>query len=245
MSLLLLLLLAPAQASDSQALVYDLSVGGRAVGSREVTINYLDVDGAAVRVIESYTAFDVQVAGVPFSYVNRASVRVDARGAAFTSSVSENGELREVQARSRRDGSWTVTVLEDGTRAATRLSPGDVDLCSLELLDPIRHEELTARPRAELLAAETGTLLAGQVEDLGESSLDIGGSAVPVHRWAWTPPTGRVELAWSLDGLLVSYETAWMGKKLGARLRALPSPRSFGEIGPIGGVVEGVAEEEL
>ncbi len=246
---LLLTLLSPdARAVDqtsSQELVYDLRLGNRVVGSREVTLRYLDTGNGVVRVIESYTALETNVAGAAVSYANRASARVETRGASFTSSVSENGRIREVQARQRRDGSWKVTIIEDGQLATTTLRADQVDLSSLELLDPVRHRELTERPRAEVLAAETGTLLAGTVEDLGEGTLTVGGQDIAVHRWAWSPAAGRHQLAWSLDGLLVAYDATWMGSTLSAVLREPPPARSYGEIGPVPDVVEDVSELEL
>lgn len=231
---------------DSQTLLYDLRVGDRAVGTREVKLSWMATDSGEVRLIESYTELQVPLPTGEFSFVQRASARVSNRDASFTSTVSENGRLREVQARQRSSGAWKVTVIEDGELKQGTLEAGQVDLCSLELLDPVRHGELTGRARAEVLAAETGTLLAGAVQDLGEGTVTLGGQSVPVHRWSWTPTAGPVELAWSLDGVLVSYTSQWMGKELKAVLREPPPERSFGDIGSVPTVIDaGVAEQEL
>lgn len=232
--------------TDAQALLYDLRVGGQLVGTREVTLRYLRTEAGDVRVIESYTDFEVALPTGPFRFRNRASARVSNRDASFTSAVDENGHGREIQARQRGGGAWKVTVIEDGAVRQATLEPGQVDLCSLELLDPVRRAELTGRPRAEVLAAETGTLMDGAVAEVGEGTVTVNGEVVPVQRWTWTPAAGPIELSWSLDGLLVSYTSQWMGKELRASLRELPTARSFGDIGEIPAVIEaGVAEQEL
>ena len=136
-------------------------------------------------------------------------------------------------------------MLEQGEIKQTTLPASSVQLSSLELVDPVRHRELTGRARAEVLAAETGTLLVGLVADLGEGTVEVGGQALPVHRWQWSPAAGQVELAWTPEGILVAYETDWMGMELSARLRAAPEARSFGEIGTIPDVVDEVGESEL
>lgn len=245
----LLALSQPAAALEQthvQTLLYDLRAGDTPVGTREVTLRYLDRDGAEVRLVESYTELQLSLPTGPFSYVQRASARFTSRDASFTSTVSENGKLREVQARQRSSGTWSVTVIEEGELKQATLEPGQVDLSSLELLDPVRHLELTSRPRAEVLAAETGTLMAGAVQDLGEDTVRLDGQDIAVHRWSWSPTVGSIELAWSLDGVLVRYSSQWLGKELQAQLRQAPEARSFGEISSVPTVIDdGVSEQEL
>lgn len=242
----LLGLVLPALADGEQSLLYDLQMDGQHIGTRHVTLRFLSAeDGGEVRVIESYTELEAPIAGGTYAFANRATARVEAASTGFTSSVSDDGKVSEVQARQRSDGTWKVTVIEGREVKQATLPRGQVDLSSLQLLDPVGHRELTARSRASVLAAETGTVLSGPVEDLGEASLSIGGDTISVHRWAWTPTAGRVELAWSMDGVLVSYDSAFMGKALQARLREVPPSRTFGEIEAVAPVVEDVAEQEL
>lgn len=233
-------------AADAQTLLYDLRLDGQQVGTREVVLRYLeDASGREVRLIESYTELQAPIAGRTYSFANRATARVEAVKTSFTSSVSEDGQVREVQARQRSDGTWKVSVIEDGELKQAELLRGQADLSSLQLLDPVGHRELTTRSRASVLTAETGTILSGLVEDLGEGVLTLGQDAVAVHRWSWTPATGRVELSWSMDGLLVGYDSAFMGRTLQARLRDAPTARAFGEIEAVAPVIDAVTEQEL
>ncbi|NOY26985.1 MAG: hypothetical protein GXP62_14035 [Oligoflexia bacterium] len=237
---------AGASADDTQTLLYDLNLDGQHVGTRQVTLTYQhDAAGREVRQIESFTELQATVLGQTYHFANRASARVGTVKTSFTSSVSENGQVREIQARQRNDGSWRVSVVEDGKLMQTDLPRGQADLCSLQLLDPIGHRELTTRTRASVLAAETGTIMSGLVEDLGEGTLSLGQDTVAVHRWSWTPKSGRVELAWSMDGLLVSTDSTLLGRPLRARLRAAPVARAYGEVQALTPVVGDVAEQEL
>ncbi|MCB9780499.1 MAG: hypothetical protein H6742_18175 [Alphaproteobacteria bacterium] len=231
-------------APEAWDLTYDLRVGEQPVGTRTVTITFLPNDR---RIIESYTELAVGLPGAAqWTMVHRASATTSAAGASFTSSVDENGTVREVQGRQRRDGSWMVSVVEGGTVRQDTVAAGRIDLSSLELLDPVRRRELTGRGTAGVLAAETGTLLSGPVQHRDEGVRTIGGQAVPVDVWTWTPESGAVTLSWSLDGVLVGYESAWMGKKLQAVLRDPPPRASLGDVAPVGDVIaQDVVEQEL
>lgn len=230
--------------TDTWELVYDLRLGDEAVGSRTVTVRWLGEDR---RIIESYTELSAPLpAGGTWTMTQRASATTDTASASFTSSVDEAGTVREVQGRQRRDGRWTVAVVGGGDVRQDTVPAGRIDLSSLELLDPVRHRELTGRSRATVLAAETGTLLSGTVTDLGETRRTIDGQVVPVHAWTWAPESGPVTLSWSLDGVLVAYESQWMGRTLSAELRDPPPRRRLGEVDPVGDVIErGIVEEEL
>jgi len=245
--LLLLGFTLPALAAPGdQELVYDLRVGDQSVGTRTVSIRFLDgADAAGVEVIESYTQIDTTLMGTPLHFENRASAQLDAGTSSFVSSVDENGHLREIQARQRRDGVWKVTVIEDKAVKQADLPRGQVDLSTLQLLDLQAARDLTARARASVLLAETGTVMSGQVDDLGEGTVDVAGQSLPVHRWAWSPALGRMELAWSMDGVLVSYQAPWMGRTLQAKLRSVPAPRSWGQVEPVSAATGGMSEQEL
>ena len=72
--LLLLGFTLPALAAPGdQELVYDLRVGDQSVGTRTVSIRFLDgADAAGVEVIESYTQIDTTLMGTPLHFENRA-----------------------------------------------------------------------------------------------------------------------------------------------------------------------------
>ena len=243
----LLGLVLPALATGEQVLLYDLSLDGQRVGTRHVTLRSLQAeDGGEVRVIESYTELEASIAGQTLDFANRATARVETATTSFTSSVSEGGQVREVQARQRSDGTWKVTVIEGSEVKQATLPRGQVDLSSMQLLDPVAHRELTARARASVLAVETGTLFSGLVEDLGEGQIELSDGAVSVHRWAWSPSSLRMELAWSQDGVLVAYDSQVLGRTVQARLRQVPAARSYGDIELVAPVIDqGLAEQEL
>jgi hypothetical protein len=243
---LLALAAAPARAADA-VLRYTLSMDGKAVGSRELTLTSLPAEpgGPSVRMTSSFTELQVTLAGVPWSFQQRASAVVRDGRSSFTSSVQENGRLREVQARQGQDGRWRVVVLEADRAGSGELRASEVTLTSMDLFDPDARLRLTTAGTARVLAAETGTVLEGPVEDLGEGVVRIAGQDVAVHRWAWTPAAGRMELSWSMDGLLVAYQTTVAGKKLDATLTQAPAGLSFGEVEDPRADRPTVREEEL
>jgi hypothetical protein len=214
------------------ALSYALTMDGKSVGTRDVTITTMasDANTAAPRVLSSYTTLSVSIAGVPWTFQQRASALVSNGRSSFTSSVNENGTLREVQSRQLNDGSWTVVVVEKGSTGSGNLRASEVDLTSMDLFDPEARTRLTGNSRVKLLASETGTVLEGPVEDLGESLVRIAGKDVSVHRYAWTSAAGRMEFSWSMDGLLVGYQTSVLGKKVEALLTQAPAGISYGDV---------------
>lgn len=229
-----------------QSLRYTLSLDGKSVGHRDVTVRYLPSGTGEVRILETWTEINASVAGAPITWRNRATAKAGVGAPGFTSSLDENGTLREVQARVLPDRRWQVTVVEAGETKTWTLRGGEVTLSSLDLLDPQRRLLLTdGRDAASLLMAEVGNVLTGAVEDLGEGTVKVAGQDVDVHRWGFTPDTGRIELAWTADGLLVSYQMAWMGRRLTGVLDALPPPPEFGEIQIAPGLGGGFEEEKL
>lgn len=245
LALSLFALIASALAGE-QSLRYSLSLDGKSVGHRDVTVRYLPAGAGEVRILETWTEIDATLAGAPVRWRNRATAKAGVGAPGFTSSLDENGTLREVQARVLPDRRWQVTVVDQGESKTWTLRGGEVTLSSLDLLDPQRHLLLTdGRASASLLMAEAGNVLTGAVEDLGDGRVKVGGEEVEVHRWAFTPDTGRIELAWTADGTLVSYQMSWMGKRLTGVLDALPPPPEFGEIQIAPGLGGGFEEEKL
>lgn len=226
-----------------QVLVYDLRLDGATVGTREVTIRYLRTSAGEVRIIESYTDLRASIAGVSYAVKNRASAKVGAGAPGFTSSVDENGKVREIQGRLLPDHRWQITIAETGKIETWYLRPSEMQLSSLDLLDAQRSRNLwgaVGSPVAMLLV-ESGAVLTGPVASLGERTLKVGGVDVATNRYAWTSEAGASELAWTSDGVLVQYTTRLLGVPVSATLRELPPPPSFGEIEgfePQGGALE-------
>lgn len=212
-----------------QTLTYDLTMDGKHIGQRELTLRYIQTSTGEVRILETYTELNASAAGQTWTLKNRATLKAGGTPG-FTSNIEENGKLREVQGRMLPDRRWLVTVTEGGKTQTWTLRASEINLSSLDLLDPSRHALLLDNRTANVLVAETGGVLPGPVEDLGEGTLTIGGEEVPVHRAAWTPETGRMELAWSMDGLLLSYETQVLGRKLKAQVTEVPPPPTFGTV---------------
>ena len=219
-------------APGDAVLSYTLTMDGKSVGKRDVTITTMAAEANATppRVLSSYTTLSVSIAGVPWTFQQRASALVRDGRSSFTSSVNENGTLREVQSRQLSDGSWTVVVVEKGSTGSGNLRASEVDLTSMDLFDPETRTRLTSNSRVKLLASETGTVLEGPVEDLGEGLLRIAGQDVNVHSYAWTSAAGRMEFSWSMDGLLVGYQTSVLGKKIEAQLTQAPAGISYGDV---------------
>jgi hypothetical protein len=234
LALSLLLTASPAEAASSeQVLNYTLLVDGARVGKRTVTIRYLPPDEFSpteTRILESMTEFKATLAGQTFSMKARISARVADGRTAFTANVVENGVAREVQARQNADGSWTIVRSEQGQRYASTLRRSEVDFSTVDLMDPEAWRRVADRNPGTMLVAENGSRLVGRVQDLGQSQLNIGGDRVNAQRYSWTPDVGTMAFQWSEEGLLVGYELSFMGKKMEARLAALPAPRDWGTV---------------
>lgn len=228
------LAIATASAADAeQTLVFDLIMDGAVVGRREVTVRYIPPEvpsGGEVRVLETWTELNAQVRGWSFALENRSTGFANDTRSTFTSSMSVNGKVSEIQGKRLRDGRWQVNALYPDGAQQWELRRTEVDLSSLDLLDPKRPEIFKAGSRAKVLSAETGRVLTGLIEDLGEDTLTVNDQEVVVHRWAWTPPEARFELAWSEDGLLVDWSATFQGRRLDADIRELPKPRVYGEL---------------
>jgi len=218
---------------SEQKLVYDLLVDGKTVGHRDVTVRYLPPDDlvpAETRIIESLQELETTIKGLPVKMRTRSSARSSDSSSSFVSSHELNGKVSEVQGHRDNDGRWLVTILAGGKVSTWEYRRSEVDLTTMDLVDPAQPPPLNDNASAKVLVAEAGVIMTGVVRDLDESKVKVGGRQVPVHRWDWTPPDGKVELSWSLDGVLVDYEAAFMGTTLDARLRQLPEPRTFGTI---------------
>jgi hypothetical protein len=147
--------------------------------------------------------------------------------------VNDNGTLREVQGRRDWDGTWQITRVEDDGRSHFAHRRTAVNTTSMDLLDPDARPLVDFGPLLHVLVVETGLVLDGEVEELEDGEIEIGGQTVTVRRTAWTPVGGRVELAWSEDGLLLAYQVAVLGKTVQATARTVPKPPTYGQFAPI------------
>ena len=227
-------LAAPAVASEPQQLVYDITAGRQIVGSRTVTVQVLPPDGdltPETRLITAETRIDARVAGVPYTLHSKTSARATDRKISFVAATVANGEAVEIQARQAPDDSWLVTAVTPGSLQELTYRSMEVDLTSVDLLDPVRYAAL--RPelgQAEVLLAETGTVVEGAVTDGGSVTVQVGGEAVAGSRVHWAAPTGPASFVWSEQGVLLEQQLTVLGKTLTARLRALPPARTWGAV---------------
>ena len=231
---------------SDQVMRYSLDLDGVSVGERQVEIRYLpppegEIDQA--RMIRSTMSLNISLDRLSYRMVSRVSAMHGPSGTNFVTSVQENEAIREIQARAERGGEWSVSGLENGERTEWTFRRGEVGVTSMEMLDPERYRRLLDGPTAPMLVAETGQVIVGQVQDMGEAQMQIAGQLVNVHRIAWTSEAGAMELNFSENGLLLDYSLDFLGKRLHARLEQLPNERSWG--GFKSSVVDEVVEEEL
>ena len=222
----------PALAEEPRTVAFDLVMNGEVVGSREVSLRYLPPEEGLreheVRITQTWTEINTTVAGWDLAIRNRATAHASDHRSSFTSSLSVNGELSEVQGRSIEDDRWSVSEVRSGKVFTRELRRTEVDLSTMDLLDPIRSQRIVDRSEVKLLSAETGTVLVGVLEDLGEAELTLGERTVSVHRWGIDTNEGRMELAWDAEGLLVESSMVIRGQTVQTRLRSLPPPREYG-----------------
>ena len=225
---------APPVSAASPELVYDIRSGDRIVGTRTVAVRVVPPDGDLIpetRLITAITQIDTSVAGVPMRLHSRADARATDRKISFVASTVTNGDAVEVQARQGPDGSWMVTAVTPGSLQEMTYRAVEVDLTSMDLLDPIRASLFTADlGTADLLLAETGTVVEGRVHDGGTVQLQVGGVTVPARRVEFTLPTGATAFVWSDQGVLLQQDLTVMGARLTATLRALPAARTWGQV---------------
>ena len=86
-----------ALAEEPQKLTWDLTVDGRKVGTREVTIREL-AGQQGIRMLEGWTEIEASALGLKYSYQQRLSGMAGPEPVAFHSVLSDQGDAREVQA---------------------------------------------------------------------------------------------------------------------------------------------------
>ena len=220
---MLFLLAALASATDLQhSLVWDLSVQGKVMGTRKLTIKYVTEGAATRRILESYTDLDGQVGPIRARYRQRMTAHVaPGEPASFHSVVEENGRLMEIQGR-WTPSAWMVTTTADRKSRAVDLPLNRVDLSTADLMDPYSRIGLDSLTEARVLSAETGDVFQGPVASLGVEELTISGTPVQVTGWSWTNPQGKSTFWYTSDGFLVKYQTQLLGITLDAILHDPP-----------------------
>jgi hypothetical protein len=222
---LMLSLAASAAAQSENKLVWELSVKGAPVGTREVTVRTMHgtaegEDGS--RVLESFTDLSGQVGPMRVRWRQRLTAHIDAREpASFTSVVDQNGTTLEIQGRWTPDN-WIVTTTTNGRPRTTEMPLARVDISTADLLDPATRYPFAHFTELRILSAESGEVLTGPVERLGVSEVTVQGTPIQVTGYAWTSTKGRSEFKFSADGFLVAYRTQLFGVDLEAVLRDPP-----------------------
>lgn len=203
-----------------QTLVWDLSVKGQPVGTRQLTVRTLGDDQS--RILEAFTDLSGQVGPMRVRWRQRVTAHVTAREpASFTSVVDQNGTALEIQGRWTPD-TWYVTTTTNGRSRTTEMPLARVDLSTADLLDPLTRYPLSHYDQVAILSSESGEVLSGPVERLGVSEISVAGTPVQVTGYAWTSTKGRSEFHYSADGFLVKYRTQLFGIDLEAMLREPP-----------------------
>lgn len=221
--LTMLVLGMPALAGNfSHTLIWDLSVRGAAIGTREVSVRYLESDGGASRILESFTDINGTIGPMKVRWRQRMTAHIDAREpASFHSVIDQDGAVLEVQGR-WTPAEWQVTTTTNGRSRTTGMPLARIDLSSADLMDPYTTLPISHFPEARILSAETGEVLLGPVQSLGVSEIKVKNMPVQVSGYAWSTPQGRSEFYYSPDGFLVRYRTQMLGAEIEATLRDAP-----------------------
>jgi len=227
--MLLLLLTAltslPALAGEAQEpteLSWDLTLNGKKVGERTLTVRTESLGDVELRTLQSQTRVDASILGMSLDYRQKLTANADIGPASFISVVDEDGAVREVQGRRAHVG-WMLTVTENGRSSTQDLPLTAVDLSSADLLDPDSRVPLSRFTEARILFAETGDVQPGTVEPLGPSEVVIDGQAVPVEGYTWrTSPPADARFSYTAyytaEGWLVRFESKVMGQEIAGTL---------------------------
>lgn len=223
---LLAVLVTGAVAAEPTQLEWAVTLDGKPVGKRTLTIKSMEgPSGDTRRVLESFTDIDATVLGLQYRFRERFTANVVTDPAAFYSVVELNDMGLEVQAR-RAATTWKVTVNSDGREYTRDVAASAIDLSTVDLLDPESRVPISRFDAPKILSAETGDIWSGPIERLGPSEVEIDGETVPVDGYAWTPPDGRATFWYTPDGYLAKYEVTVMGKTLQGVLTDPPPKRA-------------------
>lgn len=219
---MLLSLAIVAFAADQQDLTWNMTVDGKPVGQRTLTIKFETAqDGTKFRMLESWTEVDGSAIGLPYKFRERVSARADREPAAFGAVTEAAGQRGHVQAR-RGASSWTITTAGGGREYTRDVPAGNIDLSTVDFLDPRSKVPLSRFDHVRILSAETGDIWEGDVVRLGPSTVTVAGESIPVDGLQFTTSDGKGALYYSSDGYLVRYDMTVMGKTLVGTLTAPP-----------------------
>ena len=204
-------------------LTYAIRVAGAQVGTRRTTVRYEDVSGQSSRTIESYTDIDATIGPVHVVYKQRLTGFASSSPASFHSVIEENGSPIEIQARWGHDA-WTVTVVDRRASRTVDHPTLDIDLSTVDLIDPGTRFSMSRMSSAKVLSAETGDIWEGEISPLGSRDLSLGGREVTVDGFVWMSPEGRSEFWYDGEGYLVQYNMRLLGFRVEGTLTEAPPP---------------------
>ena len=235
------LLTLSAALAGEQHLQYDLVVNGATVGTREVTVRYLDRPSGERRIVESVTKLAFAGQDLTCRAVGQSS-----RGSAtFSSQTQLNGKLAQYQGVYTSGGGWALTLAGGGEVQTITYKPTDPVLTSLDLVDPGRASSLAYGGKATLFFVETADTFSGTLGGGTAGTLKVGSATVPTTTWTLAVDGGgTASFALDQDGLLLRSEVTWLGVKVVASLHELPAARDFGTV-DIEGFDQGVQEQGL
>lgn len=229
-------------AEVEQELVWGVTVGGQPAGEHTLKIKYIpSADGSVKRILESYAEY-VGVTAPPVAMKRRVTGHAGLGPAILHSVLNDNGEAREIQA-ALDEGSWRITLTEEGKSMEYELASSRVDMSDLDLFDPASGVPIGRYHLAKILSVETGDVMEGEVVRMGNSELEIEGTKVLVDEYIWSAPSLKWSLFYTPDGFLVRYERSKQGVDIVGQLRE-PPPKGLDEA-PVSRAGEVIEEIDL
>lgn len=217
---MLLILTAALALADEQSMSYELRYNGAAVGTRDVTVKYLDKNGFERRVVTVLTRIDA--AG---QKIEARSTGTSGATSGFTTAVAINGDRQQVQGQELPTGGWRIIVTDAKGSEESTLTRTQARLSTVDLVDPKRVLLLQDPGMVGIIVAETGEVLSGTVSAGTPVSLDIAGTQVAATRYEVSGAAGTARFDVDVDGTLIRSEIKWLGGTVTAALTSLPGPR--------------------
>jgi hypothetical protein len=212
--------LAPASAAEPEEparLTWSLSVAGRPVGTRTLSVTPT-ADGR--RRLELITDVNGSVGGVPLSWRQEVTGFAERNPASFHAVTEEDGRPRELQV-TWTPGAWTLTTVDRDVRTRD-VAPRDLDLSTLDLVDPGSRWRLARYATASVLSVETGDVWRGAVTPLPATTRRVGARDIAVQGVSWKGPDGPLVAWYDGEGTLVAFELRLAGVPLTGVLTAPP-----------------------
>lgn len=224
-------------AREPVSVSFDLSVAGKPAGSHTLTVRFVppkDDQSDEARIIESFEDIGGEAVPEALQRRTRATARTSGSTLSFTA-VTEtgpvgSGRVTEVNGRRTSDGEWTLVVTRGGATEVRELRRSQVDVCTLDIFDPVLYSRWTGRDLTRMVDITTGDILEGKAEDMGEVAIDINNATQPVlrigmniasHDWQWDR---------TLEGIVIRYDGRLGDAPLAARIQELPESRVWGQI---------------